>query len=84
MNNQRITISLPANIYTLLTQRVDSGNISRYISETIHNRLVEEAMKKKLKKDPLKEFLGLRKTTRKLPVKRVLAALHKGRRMEAL
>lgn len=83
MNTQRITISIPANIYALLTQQIDSGKISQYISETIHSRLVEETMKKKLKKDQAEEFLRLRKKTKKLPIKTILTAIHKGRRMAA-
>ena len=81
MNTQRITISVPTDVYTLLPQQVASGNVSQYISETIHNRLIEETMKKKFKNDAVGEFLALRRETKKLPTKRILAAIHKGRRM---
>lgn len=79
MNTQRITISVPENVYTLLTQQVVSGNVSQYISETIHRRLVENKMTKALKKDPVEEFLALRKYTKKIPIKKILRAIHKGR-----
>ena len=82
MNIQRITISIPTGVYTLLSQHVASGNVSKYISETIHSRLIEETMGKKFKKDAVNEFLGLRKNTKKIRVKRIIAAIHKGRRME--
>lgn len=84
MNTQRITISMPANVYTLLAQQVDSGKVSQYISETIHSRLVEDTMKKKLEKDGLEEFLALRKITKKLPTTKILTAIHTGRRMGAV
>ncbi len=79
MNTQRITISIPANIYALLTQRVASGNVSQYISETIHSRLIENKLTQKLKKDPVGEFLALRKYTTKTPAKKIIHAIHKGR-----
>lgn len=79
MNVQRITISVPENIYTLLTQQVASGSVSQYISETIHKRLVESKMTKVLNKDPVEEFLALRKYTKKIPIKKILGAIHKGR-----
>lgn len=79
MNIQRITISVPVNVYQLLTQQIDTGNISRYISETIHGRLVEEKMNQKLKKNPVEEFLVLRKHTVKISTKKILNAIHKGR-----
>ncbi len=81
MNTQRITISIPTDVYTLLSQRVPYGNVSRYISETIHSRLVGETMKKKFRKDAVKEFLGIRKDTKKQTAKGILAAIHKGRQM---
>ncbi|OGG15423.1 hypothetical protein A2875_02330 [Candidatus Gottesmanbacteria bacterium RIFCSPHIGHO2_01_FULL_46_14] len=81
MNTQRITISLPENVYTLLSQQVSSGGVSQYVSETIHSRLIEETIKKKFKNDAVGDFLALRKETKKLPTKRILAAIHKGRRM---
>lgn len=84
MNTQRITISVPTNVYALLAQHVASGNVSQYICETIHSRLIEEAMKKKLKRDAASEFLALRKETKKLSTKRILAAIHKGRQMGVL
>lgn len=84
MNIQRITISVPTEIYTLLARRVASGSVSQYISETIHSRLIEETMKKKLKKDTVNEFLQLRKKTKKLSTKRILAAVSQGRRMGAV
>lgn len=81
MNTQRITISVPASVHALLAQHVASGNVSQYISETIHSRLIEETMKKKLKRDAASEFLALRKVTKKLSAKRILTAIHRGRRM---
>lgn len=79
MNTQRITISIPANVYTLLAQQVVPGNVSQYISETIHSRLVENKLTQKLKKDPIEEFLALRKYTKKIPTEKILRAIHKGR-----
>lgn len=80
MNTQRITISIPANIYALLSQQVASGNVSQYVSETIHNRLIEDKLTQKLKGDPVEEFLALREYTTKIPTKKILSAIHKGRR----
>ena len=79
MNTQRITISIPANVYALLSQQVASGNVSQYISETIHSRLIENKLKQKLKKDPVEEFLALRKYTTKIPTNKILRAIHRGR-----
>lgn len=79
MNIQRITISMPENIYGLLTQSVDSGNISRYISETVHSRLIAETMEKTIQKDPIDDFLALRNRTVKRSTKQVLNAIHTGR-----
>lgn len=83
MNTQRITISIPTDVYALLSQHVSFGNVSQYISETIHSRLVGETMKKKLKKDVVKEFLGIRNITKKRATQHILNAIHKGRRMGA-
>ncbi len=80
MNTQRITISIPENIYTLLAQQVGSGNVSRYVSETIHSRLVEDKIMKTLQKNPVEDFLTLRTRVEKLPTKAILVAIHKGRR----
>ena len=79
MNTQRISISVTTEVYTLLTQQVVSGNVSQYISETIHTRLVENKLTQKLKKDPVEEFFALRKYTTKIPTKKILRAIHKGR-----
>lgn len=79
MNTQRITISLPGDVYGMLTQYVDTGNISKYISETVHSRLIEEAMKKTVQSDPVEDFLALRKRTVKRSTKHILRAIHTGR-----
>lgn len=81
MNIQRITISVPEDVYTLLTQQVASGGVSQYISETVHRRLIEDTMKKKVKQDAIQDFLNLRTMTKKRSVKRILSAIHKGRQM---
>lgn len=80
MNMQRITISLPSDVHTLLTQHVGSGNVSRFITQTIHSRLVEEKITKTLQKDPVRSFLALRERVGKLPTKAILTAIHRGRR----
>ncbi|MDP1722107.1 MAG: hypothetical protein Q8L37_02765 [Candidatus Gottesmanbacteria bacterium] len=84
MNTQRITISIPTNVYTLLAQQIGSGKVSQYVSETIHSRLIEESMKKRLTKGPVEEFFALRKITKKLPTAKILTAIHTGRRMSAV
>jgi hypothetical protein len=84
MNMHRITFSIPANTHALLAQQIDSGNVSRFISETIHSRLVETAMNRKLKKNAVDEFLALRKATKKLPIQKILTAIHTGRRMSSI
>ncbi len=81
MNTQRITVSIPANVYALLSQQVASGSVSQYISETIHRRLTEETMKNKLDRDAIEEFMKLRRATKKRSTKRILTAIHKGHQM---
>jgi len=76
MNYQRITISLPKNIYEDLLSLFGRGKVSGVVAEAVE----EKILKKKLEpKDPVKAFLALRKVTPKLTHKEIMDAIHKGR-----
>lgn len=73
-NTQRITISMPDNIYKLLTAIVSRGKISPFITKAVEDRLIEEIVN-----DPVKEFLNLRKAFPKTSGKKIISAIEKGR-----
>jgi len=80
MNTQRITISIPSDVYSLLSRHVGTGKVSRYVAEMLRSRLIEEATTKKIRQNPVENFLALRKRILKLPTKTILNSIHKGRR----
>lgn len=75
MNTQRITISLPNYLYEQLTSLLHKGNISRYITEAVEEKIIVT----KIKTDPIDEFLSLRKTFPKKNIKQILKAIRRGR-----
>ncbi len=76
MNYQRVTVSLPKNIYEDLLTLYGKGNISRILAEVAQKRVLQDKLHKKT---PVEEFFALRQITTKRTVKQILAGIHKGR-----
>jgi len=75
MSMKRITITLPPYLYDNLIHRIPEGKISRFVRTAVEKELLEET------KDPIKEFMELRKkmTKFRLSRKMILKAIRKGR-----
>jgi len=76
MNYQRVTVSLPKNIYEDLISWIGKGKVSKFVAEATEDRLLEEKL---APKDPVEAFFAHRKNLPKLTTKQILAAIHKGR-----
>ena len=76
MNYQRVTVSLPKDIYGELLRIIGKGKISSFVAEATEDKLLEEKIDKT---DPIKAFFALRKITTKRTTKQILAAIRKGR-----
>ena len=73
IHTQRITISLPKPVYQLLTQKVQKGQISRFISHIIERELTV------LPTDPVRAFIDLKKHLPKKSDSKIITAIKKGR-----
>ena len=75
MSMKRITITLPPYLYDNLIHRIPEGKISHFVRTAVEKELLEET------KDPIKEFMELRKkmTKFRLSRKMILKAIRKGR-----
>lgn len=76
MNYQRVTVSLPINVYEDLTTLLPRGEISSFVAEATESKLLEEKFEKK---DPIEAFFALRKIAPRRTTKQILAAIRKGR-----
>ena len=78
MNTQRLTISLPDYLYDQLMMMFDRGRISKFISEATEKMIIEKRMEEKV--DPIDEILRLKKNLPNISGKKILEAIHKGRK----
>ena len=76
MNYQRVTVSLPKNIYEDLITLVGKGRISKFVAKATGEKLLDKKLEPK---DPVKAFFALRKITPKLTHRQIMDAIHKGR-----
>jgi len=76
MNYQRVTVSLPKNIYEDLLNLIGKGKVSSFVVEATEDKILEEKL---TSKDPVKAFFELRKIAPKRTTKQILAAIRKGR-----
>lgn len=76
MNYQRLTVSLPHNVYEELVSVVGRGKVSPFVAEATESKLLEEKLRKK---DPISEFFSHKKGLLKLTHKEILSAIKKGR-----
>lgn len=76
MNYQRLTVSLPYNIYEELVSVVGKGKVSPFVAEATESRLLEEKLRKK---DLIGAFFSHKKTLPKLTHKEILSVIKKGR-----
>lgn len=76
MNTQRVTVSLPNNIYNDLINLLGKGKVSAFVAEATEEKLFE---KKTEPKDPIEAFFALRKITTKRTTKQILSAIRRGR-----
>jgi len=76
MNYQRVTVSLPKNIYEDLLVLYGKGKISSVVAEAVEKKVLEKKLEPR---DPIKAFFALRKITPKLTHKQIMDAIHKGR-----
>ncbi|MDP3724535.1 MAG: hypothetical protein Q8R11_02755 [bacterium] len=74
MNSYRITVSLPAHIYTGLQRSVRRRGVSRFIAQAVERQLLEEKTE-----DPVDAFLALRGKFPFRNRKEILEAIHRGR-----
>ncbi|MEK7497451.1 MAG: hypothetical protein AAB656_00860 [Patescibacteria group bacterium] len=77
MNVQRVTISMPNNVYEQLLELAGKGKVSKFITEATEAKLLDERVS--LKRDPVESFLALGKYMPKLTVRQIKAAINKGR-----
>lgn len=75
MSMKRLTITLPPYLHDNLIRRAPEGGLSRFVRTAVEKELLEEA------RDPIKEFIELRKRLTKFRRSRemVLKAIRKGR-----
>ena len=73
MSMQRITISIPNYLYEDLIQQIPQRQVSRFTANALEKRLMD------FNKDPIKEFIALRKKLPKIKKQNILKAIQKGR-----
>jgi hypothetical protein len=73
MNTHRITISVPDVTYVQLIQKVDRGKVSRYITNAVEEKLMNETA------NPVEQFLAMRGELPKVSIEKILQAIRKGR-----
>lgn len=76
MNYQRITVSLPSNIYEDLIALLGKGKVSSFVADATEAKLLEEKLEPK---DPIEAFFALRKITTKRTTKQILEGIRRGR-----
>ena len=75
-NVQKISISMPRDIYQELVSFLGKGKISRFITEATEDKLLEEKL---VQKDPIEAFFAHKKDLPKLTHRQIMAAIKKGR-----
>jgi len=76
MNYQRVTVSLPKNIYEDLLKLIGKGKVSSFVAEATEEKILDKKIEPK---DPIEAFLALRKKTKKISDSEIMAAIRKGR-----
>ena len=76
MSYQRITVSIPKNIYKDLLNLYGKGKISKALTQAARRQVLEKKLEPS---DPVEAFLQLRKITTKRTLKQILAGIKKGR-----
>lgn len=70
---QRITISLPEYLYEDLLQMVPTGSISSFVARAVETNLTG------LEKDPIEEFIEVRKKLPKKGKEEIMKEIKRGR-----
>ena len=76
MSYQRVTVSLPRNVYEDLLALFGKGKISSVVAEAEEEKVLE---KKLAPKDPIEAFFAHKKNLQKLTHRQIMAAIRKGR-----
>lgn len=76
LNTQRVTVSLPSYIYGRLIKQVPERQISRFVADVLEEKLLASLIKSR---DPIDDFLEMRKKVPKLSYKKIREAINKGR-----
>ena len=76
MNYQRITVSLPKNVYEDLIKLIGKGRVSAFVADATEEKILDKKLEPK---DPIETFLALRKKTKKISDSEIMAAIRKGR-----
>ena len=76
MNYQRVTVSLPKNIYEDLLKLIGKGKVSSFVAEATEEKILDKKIEPK---DPIEAFLALRKKPKKISDSEIMAAIRKGR-----
>ncbi len=77
MKTNRITITIPHYLFELLEGYVASGDVSKYISSALEEKLLRT---KTLTKSPVTAFFGLSRKLPELTPEEVIDNLQKGRK----
>jgi len=75
MNRERITISIPKYLGEELKKLVEKRKLSRFVTRALEKQILEEKIE-----NPIQAFLSLRKKLPKLPQKRIISAIKRGRK----
>lgn len=76
MQTKRVTVSLPAETYYLLTQNTGERETSRFVAEAIEEKL----LKIPREASSVEEFLNLRRSLPKVGLTRIKQAISRGRK----
>ena len=76
MNYQRVTVSLPKDLFEDLINLIGKGKVSSFVAEATEEKILEKKLEPK---DPVEAFLALRKKTKKLSDSEIMTAIRKGR-----
>ncbi len=76
MNYQRVTVSLPKNVYQDLITLIGKGKVSSFVANATKKMVLDEKL---TPGSPVDAFLSHRDKLPKLSDKQIMAAIRKGR-----
>lgn len=76
MSTQRLTITLPDYLHDWLMNDVPARQVSQFVSKALEEKILTLL---RTRKNPIDEFLALRKKTPKISQKEIFTAIEKDR-----